>query len=399
MLRSIAGKVVWVGRTAATVFGLALVLALVFGVATTAIGATGGKFILGKANSATTVSKLTASIAGPALTLVNNSTNAAATALNISVAPGQAPIKVNEEAGTATNLSADKLDGRDSSEFATGIDGVADQALHADTAGQANLAGDSDFLGGLSASAYQKRVSNQCEAGSSIRTIGADGAVTCEPDDSGAEHADQLRSDLGTNDGAPNQSSDPVSFSKVKDVPADLINRNAATLQGKTASEFATQAGLNSEANTRASADNGLGTRATSLETKMSVFNATEVIDNFGSLPRQETYTSKGGTLLISASGSGYRNATKDTGRIGMEVKVDGTVRGNAMTFTNERNSHETFVADYIVVKGLAAGQHTIALERMFGSPCNTSQELSLDYCTLTNNDDNFRVTILEIPA
>ena len=81
MLRSIVGKVLWVGRTAATAFGLALVLALVFGVATTAIGATGGKFILGKANSATTVSKLTASIAGPVLTLVNQSTNAAATAL------------------------------------------------------------------------------------------------------------------------------------------------------------------------------------------------------------------------------------------------------------------------------------------------------------------------------
>ena len=118
-MRSLAGKVVWVGRTAATVFGLALVLALVFGVATTAIGATGGTFILGKANGATTVSKLTASIAGPALTLVNQSTNAAATALNISVASGKPPLKVNAEAGTATNLSADELDGKDATDFMT----------------------------------------------------------------------------------------------------------------------------------------------------------------------------------------------------------------------------------------------------------------------------------------
>jgi hypothetical protein len=116
--RKIFGKVMWVGRTAATVFGLALVMALVFGVATTAIGATGGKFILGKANGATTVSKLTASVAGPALVLVNNSTAAAATALNISVASGKAPLKVNAAAGTATGLSADELDGRDSSQFA-----------------------------------------------------------------------------------------------------------------------------------------------------------------------------------------------------------------------------------------------------------------------------------------
>ena len=127
--RKLFGKVMWVGRTAATVFGLALVLALVFGVATTAIGATGGNFILGKSNSATTVSKLTASIAGPALTLVNQSTNAAATALNISVASGKAPLKVNAAAGTATDLSADELDGMNSTAFVQGagqlIDGRA----------------------------------------------------------------------------------------------------------------------------------------------------------------------------------------------------------------------------------------------------------------------------------
>lgn len=117
-MREIFGKVMWVGSTAATLFGLALMIALVFGVTTTAIGATGGNFILGKANGATTVSKLTASVAGPALTLVNQSTEAAATALNISVASGTPPLKVNAAAGTATNLSADELDGKDSTQFA-----------------------------------------------------------------------------------------------------------------------------------------------------------------------------------------------------------------------------------------------------------------------------------------
>ena len=86
MARSAFSKVAWMARTTTTVVGLAIMLALVFGAATTAMGATGGNFILGKANVATTVSKLTASIAGPALTLVNNSTGTAATALNISVA-------------------------------------------------------------------------------------------------------------------------------------------------------------------------------------------------------------------------------------------------------------------------------------------------------------------------
>ncbi len=91
MLRSVAGKVMWVGRATVFVVGLVVTLALVLGAATTAMGATGGNFILGKANAATTVSKLTASIAGPALTLVNQSTEAAATALNISVASARRP--------------------------------------------------------------------------------------------------------------------------------------------------------------------------------------------------------------------------------------------------------------------------------------------------------------------
>ncbi len=129
MLRSALGKVAWVGRTASMVFGLALVMALVIGAASTAWSATGGNFILGKANGATTVSKLTASIAGPALTLVNNSTAAAATALNISVASGKAPLKVNAAAGTATNLSADKIDGMDSSAFYAAGSKVADSEL------------------------------------------------------------------------------------------------------------------------------------------------------------------------------------------------------------------------------------------------------------------------------
>ena len=117
MLKNVARKVAWVGRTASMVFGLALVMALVFGIAATAMGATGGNFILGKANGASAVSKLTASVAGPALTLVNQSTQAPATALNISVASGKTPLRVNAAAGTAAGLSADELDGKDSGDF------------------------------------------------------------------------------------------------------------------------------------------------------------------------------------------------------------------------------------------------------------------------------------------
>jgi hypothetical protein len=94
------------------VFGLALVLALMFGVASMALGATGGNFILGKANSAGALSKLTANIANPALSLINTSTGAGASALNLQVAPTKPPLKVNSSQKVA-NLNADKVDGHD----------------------------------------------------------------------------------------------------------------------------------------------------------------------------------------------------------------------------------------------------------------------------------------------
>jgi hypothetical protein len=113
MLRTAAKKVAWVGRTASMVFGLALVLALLFGVASMAIGATGGNFILGKANSAGATTKLTSSVASAALQLVNNGTG---TALSLVVPSGKAPMTVNSSQKVA-NLNSDELDGKSASEF------------------------------------------------------------------------------------------------------------------------------------------------------------------------------------------------------------------------------------------------------------------------------------------
>ena len=69
MMRTVSRKV-RAARTAVFTAGIAMILALVFGVTTTALGATGGNFILGKANVAGTVSKLTAGISGSALQVV-----------------------------------------------------------------------------------------------------------------------------------------------------------------------------------------------------------------------------------------------------------------------------------------------------------------------------------------
>ena len=115
MIGSTLRKLLWMARATSTVVGLAIMLALVVGMASAALGATGGNFILGKANSAGAVSKLTASIANPALQLVNQSTASGATALGLNVASGKPPLRVNASAGKATNLNADRLDGLDSS--------------------------------------------------------------------------------------------------------------------------------------------------------------------------------------------------------------------------------------------------------------------------------------------
>jgi hypothetical protein len=114
MFRSALSTVLWMARATSTIVGLAIMLALVLGVASAGLGATGGNFILGNPNSAGAVSKLTASIAGPALQLVNQSGASGATALGLNVGSGKPPLKVNSTAGKATNLNADKVDGLDS---------------------------------------------------------------------------------------------------------------------------------------------------------------------------------------------------------------------------------------------------------------------------------------------
>jgi hypothetical protein len=127
MARSAFSKVMWVGRATIFMVGLAVVLALLFGVATTALGATGGNFILGQSNVASAVSRLAGNVAGGhALQVSNQSTETGSRALQLGVAEGKAPLAVNATAGTATNLSADELDGKDSSQFLGRRENAAD---------------------------------------------------------------------------------------------------------------------------------------------------------------------------------------------------------------------------------------------------------------------------------
>jgi hypothetical protein len=98
----------------------------------TTYAATGGYFILGKANTATAQTGLTSKNAGKTLSITQQSTGTGATALGLSVPVGKPPLTVNSGTKVA-NLNADTLDGINSTAFAP----KAQEAWHeVGTAGQ-----------------------------------------------------------------------------------------------------------------------------------------------------------------------------------------------------------------------------------------------------------------------
>ena len=107
-----------VGRAATSVVGLAVVLALSVGVATSALAGTGvgATFNLGQTTTVNAVSKLVGSVAGPSLQIDSSSTNANVTALELRVETGKARLKANSQTKVAL-LNVDKLDGQDAGAF------------------------------------------------------------------------------------------------------------------------------------------------------------------------------------------------------------------------------------------------------------------------------------------
>jgi hypothetical protein len=118
MAKKIYKRAMGIARGTALTLGVAVMLAMLLGVATTALAGTGvgARFQLGQTNTVNAVTKLIGSVAGPSLQVDNNSTDANATALDLQVEAGKAPMKVNSSAKVA-NLNSDKLDGKDSTQF------------------------------------------------------------------------------------------------------------------------------------------------------------------------------------------------------------------------------------------------------------------------------------------
>ena len=121
-MTTIARKVMWIGRATVFTVGLAVTLALMLGVATTALAAVpGDPFKLGRSNSVDKITTLVGNVNKAMLKIDNNSTGDSATALNLQVKPGQAPMKVDSGTKVAS-LNSDELDGRSASEI--GVNGL-----------------------------------------------------------------------------------------------------------------------------------------------------------------------------------------------------------------------------------------------------------------------------------
>jgi hypothetical protein len=99
-------------------------------------------------------------------------------------------------------------------------------------------------------------------------------------------------------------------------------------------------------------------------------------------LPINVTINTLGGSLLLFVSGSGFSTAGPQA--IGVQILIDGVFKGMAQVFTNEVGSHKAFTANALFLQGISAGQHTLNLVAMPN--------------TVTDNNDFFNVTILELP-
>lgn len=142
MMKKIARRTLRIARGTALAVGAAVMMAVVLGVTTTALAGTevGATFNLGKANTVDAVSRLVGSVTGSMLIVDNNG---AGTALDLRVGPATtppdqktaAPMKVDSQA-RVDNLNADELDNKSASDFLA-ADGKAQNATHADQADSA----------------------------------------------------------------------------------------------------------------------------------------------------------------------------------------------------------------------------------------------------------------------
>jgi hypothetical protein len=113
-MKTIARKVMWIGNATVFCVGLAVTLALIFGIGTAALAAApGDPFKLGRINRIDELSTLVGSADG-ALLRINN--EGSGPAIDLRVEEGEVPMNVNSTT-RVNGLNADQLDGKNSTAF------------------------------------------------------------------------------------------------------------------------------------------------------------------------------------------------------------------------------------------------------------------------------------------
>ena len=112
--KKVLSSVLWLGRGTATAMGVAMMLALTVGLASTALAAVpGDPFKLGRTNTIDEISKLIGS-SSEAILRVNN--NGSGPSLDLRVEEGEAPMNVNSTT-RVNGLNADQLDDQSANDF------------------------------------------------------------------------------------------------------------------------------------------------------------------------------------------------------------------------------------------------------------------------------------------
>jgi hypothetical protein len=116
------------------------------------------------------------------------------------------------------------------------------------------------------------------------------------------------------------------------------------------------------------------------------------IANQTGPLPKQGAFITRGGTVLLFASGSGKTDKSSTPGNtersgilLGMKVIVDNQEKGQAKIHSDFKNDHSAFVSCPLVITGLSPGLHVVRLE-------------NLNNDTATDTEDFFNVTIMELP-
>jgi hypothetical protein len=325
--------------------GVALI-ALFIALGGTTYAATGGNFILGNPNSATSQTSLSAPIAGKALQVTNMSTGAGASALGLSVAAGKSPFTVNS--GTkVTNLNADRLDSLDSTSLLR--KGVL-QSAAVTTAG-----GVLDVLNTGTTNGVQGKTSSPSASGVYGENTGGGFGVAGRA--TGANPA-VLGDNTGGGGGAGVVGTSVSGFGGVFD---------SAHVTGPLQVDGRIVAG----------------------RIQSSQWNVTPGVGKNGPLPVSWAFNSSGGTLMVFASGTAFRNASAPIPILCLAVWIDNNTANTQFNcmFANEVE-HLAFPTFPMIFSGVGAGAHTLHVDYGSGTPGTM----------LTDSNDVYHGVVEELP-